>query len=177
MNFTNPSPLIGSMRSPQNVMPVDVGGIQNQYQNQYQRNMSPEQWEYVQQVRRTGYDPNMMPQVQQPQQPEQSDPYNDFITEFNQCSNVVQASILENPEFKQCMAECDKKIQATMEALVRPQVMQTQDGRVAFERLLASFRGVRDQAKQQEAQNMQRIQALMNDDVVRKRIEELEKNK
>jgi hypothetical protein len=43
--------------------------------------------------------------------------------------------------------------------------------------LLASFRGVRDQAKQQEAQNMQRIQALMNDDVVRKRIEELEKNK
>ena len=50
-------------------------------------------------------------------------------------------------------------------------------GRVAFERLLASFRGVRDQAKQQEAQNMQRIQALMNDDVVRKRIEELEKNK
>ena len=171
MNFTNPSPLIGGMRSPQNVMPVDVGGTQNQYQNQYQRNMSPEQWEYVQQVRRTGYDPNMMPQVQQPQQPEQSDPYNDFITEFNQCSNVVQASILENPEFKQCMAECDKKIQATME------VMQTQDGRVAFERLLASFRGVRDQAKQQEAQNMQRIQALMNDDVVRKRIEELEKNK
>ena len=173
MNFTNPSPLIGSMRSPQNVMPVDVGGTQNQYQ----RNMSPEQWEYVQQVRRTGYDPNMMPQVQQPQQPERSDPYNDFITEFNQCSNVVQASILENPEFKQCMAECDKKIQATMEALVRPQVMQTQDGRVAFERLLASFRSVRDQAKQQEAQNMQRIQALMNDDVVRKRIEELEKNK
>ena len=75
------------------------------------------------------------------------------------------------------MAECDKKIQATMEALVRPQVMQTQDGRVAFERLLASFRSVRDQGKQQEAQNMQRIQALMNDDVVRKRIEELEKNK
>lgn len=177
MNFTNPSPLIGSMRSPQNVMPVDVGGTQNQYQNQYQRNISPEQWEYVQQVRRTGYDPNMMPQVQQPQQPEQSDPYNDFITEFNQCSNVVQASILENPEFKQCMTECDKKIQATMEALVRPQVMQTQDGRVAFERLLASFRSVRDQAKQQEAQNMQRIQALMNDDVVRKRIEELERNK
>ena len=33
------------------------------------------------------------------------------------------------------------------------------------------------EAIQQEAQNMQRIQALMNDDVVRKRIEELEKNK
>ena len=33
------------------------------------------------------------------------------------------------------------------------------------------------EAVQQEAQNMQRIQALMNDDVVRKRIEELEKNK
>lgn len=82
MNFTNPSPLIGGMRSPQNVMPVDVGGTQNQYQNQYQRNMSPEQWEYVQQVRRTGYDPNMMPQVQQPQQPEQSDPYNDFISNY-----------------------------------------------------------------------------------------------
>ena len=172
MNFTNPSPLIGNMRSAQNVMPVDVGGTQNQYQNQYQRNISPEQWEYVQQVRRTGYDPNMMPQVQQP---EQSDPYNDFITEFGQCSNVVQATILEDPEFKQCMAECDKKIQATMESLVRPQVMQTQDGRIAFEKLLASFRGVRDKAKQQEAQNMQRIQTLMNDDVVRKRIEELEK--
>lgn len=44
-----------------------------------------------------------------------------------------------------------QKIQATMEALVRPQVMQTQDGRVAFERLLASFRGVRDQAKQRRS--------------------------
>lgn len=146
-----------------------VGTSMPQKQNM---GVSPQEWEYVQQLRRTGYDPTQL--MQQNSMNNQSDPYSDFELEFSKCSPIVQNRILNDPTFKQNMLECDKLIQATMEALVRPQVMQTREGRIAFEKLLSTFRNIKDSYAKEEADNMERIQRLMQDDVVKKRLAELE---
>lgn len=166
MAFTNPSPLIGSsmfgtLAPQQSTLP----------------NVSPQEWEYIQQIRRTGYDPNQLQQIQNNQQQiPQSDPYNDFESEFLKCSSVVQNKIMQDEEFRNIMGECDKHIQHMVEQLIRPQVMQTKDGRLAFEKLLAIFRQRRDVYIKEEAENMEKFQKLMNDEVVRKRMAEIEDN-
>lgn len=150
-----------------------VGGFSQSGVSKQNTGVSPQEWEYVQQLRRTGYDPSQF--MQQNQSAIQSDPYSDFELEFSKCSPVVQSKILNDPAFKQSMLECDNLIQATVESLVRPQVMQTRDGRIVFEKLLATFRNIKDSYAKEEADNMERIQRLMQDDVVKQRLAEIEK--
>ena len=139
--------------------------------------VSPQEWEYVQSMRRTGWDMNQMPQMLQQNQVPQSDPYLDFSNEFSRCSTSVQSKILNDPEFKSTMQECDRKIQSAIEDMVRPQVMQTPDGRISFERMLATFRQVKDKYIKEETENMEILQTFMQDEVVKKRIAELSANK
>lgn len=140
--------------------------------------VSPQEWEYIQTMRRTGWDLNQQPQInQQPPQQYQSDPYIDFTNEFSKCSNTVQNRILNDPEFKSAIDECDKKIQSMVENIIRPQVMQTPDGRVSFERMLAVFRNVRDKYSKEESDSLETLQKLMQDEVVKKRIVELNNQK
>lgn len=162
MPLSNQNPLMNNFISSQNSN-LNLPG----------NNVSPQEWEYIQQIRRTGYDQNQV--QQQNVANNQSDPYNDFETEFSKCSSTVQNKILNDSDFKQSMFECDKLIQATMESIIRPQVMQTRDGRMAFERLLATFRNIKDRYIKEESDNMERLQKLMQDDVVKQRLAEIEK--
>lgn len=163
MPFTNPSPLISGL---------------NYGQSSSAPAVSPQEWEYIQQVRRTGYDPNQAQQIQNQMQPQQqSDPYTEFETEFLKCSTIVQNKIMEDNEFKYIMAECDKQIQRMVEYIVRPQVLQTKDGRIAFERLLGAFKELKNKYSKEEMDNMEKIQMLMNDEVIRKRMMEMESAK
>lgn len=146
MPFTNQSPLVPVVTANSYTQPVVKNG---QYQN-----MSPQEWEYIQQVRRTGYDPNQIPQMQTQQI---SDPYLDFQNEFGKCSNAVQRSILQDENFKMAMSECDRQIQSMVETIVRPQVMQTTDGRVCFERLLSAFRNIRDKYSEEEVKTIELV--------------------
>lgn len=157
MAFDSPSPLLSGLNNPQ---------IRNNFNN-----VSPQEWEYIQQVRRTGYDPNQLKSVQEQQNI--SDPYVDFQNEFNSCSVNIQQRILNDNEFKSVMYECDKQVQSMIENIVRPQVLQTKDGRIAFERLLATFRKLKDSYSNEEAENMKTINMLMQDEVVLKRLAEL----
>jgi hypothetical protein len=75
------------------------------------------------------------------------------------------------------MDDCDKRIQAMVEDLIRPQLMQTPDGRIAFEKMLATFRQVRDKYSKEESDNLEALQMVMQDEVVKKRIAELNKQK
>lgn len=149
-----------------------LGTYSNNVNRGTSSNVSPQEWEFVQQLRQTGYNPNQV--VNNQQMVNQSDPYTDFEIEFSKCSNVVQNKILNDPEFKQSMFECDRIVQAALERAIRPQVMQTNEGRIAFEKLLATFRNIKDGYAKEEAANMEKLQILMQDDVVRKRLAELE---
>ena len=156
-----------------------MGGSFNSTQRapSYQNSM-PQEWEYLQQIKRSGYDPSQIPNMQNQmnQQMPQSDPYTDFENEFLKCSNVVQNRIMEDPEFKSVMNNCDSLIQRAVEQIVRPQVIQTQEGRISFEKLLATFRDVKVKYEKEETENMEKIQRLMNDEVVKKRMMELNNN-
>lgn len=134
-------------------------------------NVSPQEWEYIQTMRRTGWQEPPNQQMQQ----QQSDPYSDFESEFNKCSSTVQNRILNDVEFKETMNNCDRLLQGAIEAMVRPQVIQTQEGRIAFEKMLATFRQLRDRYSQEEIKNMEKFQKIMQDEVVQKRLAELEK--
>lgn len=156
MGFDNPTPLLGGF---------------NYSKPKTMNNISPQEVEYIQQVRRTGYDFDQMRNMQAQQS--MSDPYVDFQNEFNSCSSNIQQRIMEDNDFRMAMSECDKQIQSMVENLVRPQVMQTKDGRLAFERLLAVFRKLKEGYSHQEAENMKTINMLMQDEVVLKRLAEL----
>ena len=142
--------------------------------NKPSNNISQQEWEYIQNLRRNGWQ-DIQQQRQQQNQQQISDPYTDFEIEFSKCSTVVQNKILNDIEFKRTMDYCDRLIQGALESIVRPQVIQTSEGRIAFERMLATFRELRDKYSQEEIQSMEKISRIMQDDVVRKRIEELEK--
>ena len=136
-------------------------------------NVSPQEWEYIQTMRRTGWDVNQQPQFQNQNQIPQSDPYSDFISEFSRCSLSVQNKILNDSEFKSIMEECDKRMQSMIEDIIRPQVMQTPEGRVSFEKMLATFRQVKDKYIKEENESMEVLQKVMQDEVVKRRIAEL----
>ena len=148
------------------IMPRNFGQQLTQQNNT--SSVSPQEWEYIQTMRRTGWDVN-----QQQNQVPQSDPYIDFAGEFSKCSSSVQNRILNDPEFKSAMDECDRRIQSMVEDIVRPQVMQTSEGRIAFEKMLAVFRQTRDKYSKEEAANLEALQKVMQDEVVQKRIAEL----
>ena len=156
MGFDNPTPLLGNFNYPR---------------AKTMNTISPQEVEYIQQVRRTGYDFDQMRNMQEQQNI--SDPYIEFQNEFNSCSSNIQQRIMEDKDFRVAMTECDKQIQSMIENLVRPQVMQTKDGRLAFERLLAVFRKLKEGYAHQEAENMKTINMLMQDEVVLKRLAEL----
>lgn len=142
--------------------------------NRTNSNVSPQEWEFIQTMRKTGWqEPPNIQQTNQIQQI-QSDPYSDFEIEFNKCSPTVQNRILNDEEFKIIMNECDRMIQSAVESIVRPQVIQTPNGRLAFERMLGTFRQLRDRYSQEEIRNMERFQKMMQDEVVQKRLAELE---
>lgn len=152
--------------NPQNPL---LGGMINYNLNSQSQNITPQDFEYVQQVRQTGsYIPNPNQNFQQ------SDPYTDFTNEFSGCSVVVRDKIMQDPDFNMAMKECDRQMQLMVENYVRPQVLQTKDGRIAFERLLAVFREIKDKYAREEAANMDRFQRLMNDSKIQQRIIELE---
>ena len=139
------------------------------YNNNNNSGVTQQDWEYIQTMKRKGY------QDQQAQQPVQSDPYTDFENEFVKCTSTVQNKVLNDKEFKNAMENCDKIIQSTVEAIVRPQVLQTSEGRMSFEKMLAIFRELKNKYSQEETQRMEEFQKIMQDEVVQKRLAELQK--
>lgn len=163
MSLMNQNPLLPNSSN---------NGSNYNYFGRQMPNVSPQEWEYIQSIRRTGWqDPNIQ---QQPTQ-QLSDPYTDFETEFSKCSTTVQNKILNDSEFKKSMEYCDRLMQGAIESIVRPQVIQTPEGRIAFERMLATFRSVKDKYTEEEIKSMERLNKIMQDEVVQKRLAELEK--
>lgn len=146
--------------------------------NQQNTSVSPQEWEYVQMLRNSGWNTQQIPQpYNQQNQVQKSDPYIDFTNEFSACSAIVKNKILKDPEFQVAMEECDKKIQSMIEDMIRPQLMQTPDGRLSFEKMLAKFRDVKEKYLKEENENFEALQKVMQDEVVKNRIAELNQSK
>lgn len=159
MSIMNQNPLLSRISVPDN---------NNQMRAQ---SFSPQEWEYIQTMRRTGGWQDFPQNYQQ----NISDPYTDFENEFNKCSSVIQNKIINSEEFKDSMRICDEIMQRYIESIVRPQIMQTGEGRIAFEKLLAVFRGLKEKYSKEEIINMEKFHKIMQDEVVQKRLAEIEK--
>lgn len=104
-----------------------------------------------------------------------SDPYMELMNIMGNCSGTVRANITNNPEYKEVEAECDMLIKQTMEELIVPQVLNKPNGRMAFEKMVAIAKKLRDKYSQEEIAVNEQFQKLMQDEVVQKRLQELSK--
>ena len=152
--------------NPQN--PVLTAGGLNGYSAGYQQYLTPntrltiEQQNYLQ---------------QQQQVAPQNDPYTSGMTILSQCSDFVKSKIMQDYRYRQIDNECEMLVKQFIYASVIPQVLNTQGGRIAFERWENSIKQLKQDYSPEEAkmiENMQNVQALMNDPVVMERLRELQ---
>lgn len=105
-----------------------------------------------------------------------SNPYNDYIQELNSASPTVRNKILQTQEYNDIDAYCENLIKQAIYETIIPQLVNTQQGRNAFERLSFTTKKLKDYYTQEEVATNEQLQMLMKDEVVIKRLKELQKN-
>ena len=113
-------------------------------------------------------------QYQQPQQQALSDPYNDFKNLLNSCSDIVREKILNDNRFQQEYATCEEVLKQVLYAKVIPEVLSDQNGRIMFEKLFATAKNVKEELVQKDIQKEKQLELLMNDEVVLRRLQEIQ---
>ena len=152
--FTNPSPLVYPNTMSQNSYLAN--------QNQFPTN--PKEMEMI-----------MRQKWNESQQtPMQSDPYTQFQNEMYQCSPTVKNKIMNDDEYRQADYQCELLMKQALEEVLIPQLVNTPNGRLAFERLSAITKNLKQKYIQEEVQANEQLQKLMNDEVVLNRLRELQ---
>lgn len=154
--FTNPSPLVYPTGAP------------SQSHNPYltQAQSSPE----MEMIMRRKWNES------QQQVPMQPDPYMQFQNEMSQCSPTVKNKIMNDSDYIQADNQCEALLKQAIEEAIIPQLINTPNGRVAFERLTAITRNLKQKYIQDEVIANEQLQALMKDEVVINRLKELQTN-
>lgn len=157
--FNNPSPLVYSNGAPR---------YNNDGRNQW-NNQSPQEVELMmkQKFQQT-FVPN---QVQN--QNYQSDPYLELQNELLNCSVSVRNKIINDKEYQLCDNECEILLKQAIEEIFVPQLLNTPKGRMAMERFVGVVKQLKEKYSQEEVQTNEQLQALLNDEVVRKRMQQL----
>lgn len=124
----------------------------------------------------TKFTVEQLQQYQQYQQPQQSlsDPYNDFKNLLNSCSDVVREKILIDQRFQQEYATCEELLKQVLYAKVIPEVLADQNGRIMFEKLFATAKTVKEELIQKDIQKEKMLEQLMSDEVVLRRLQEIQ---
>ena len=110
---------------------------------------------------------------QQAGQPTQSSPYEDYKKVMESCTDSVRGKMAADERFQSVHAECENLIKQYLYEQVIPQILQTQPGLTAFERLYATAKQVREDCIRQEVQQAQEIERLLSDDLVQERLKEI----
>lgn len=125
---------------------------------------------------------NQLQSYQQNIQPQTySNPYEDYINVLSSCSGLVKQKIMQDKDYQQADAECEMLIKQLWYSKIIPELLNYQEGRVAFEKLYNITKQRKQDYTQEEAQELQSlmqsknmIDLLSSDPVVRKRLEELQ---
>lgn len=110
-----------------------------------------------------------------PLQNYQSDPYTELQNELMNCSATVRHKIISDREYQACDNECELLLKQAVEEIFIPQILNTPRGRIAMEKFVGVVKQLKERYSQEEAQTNEQIQALLNDEVVRKRMQQLSK--
>lgn len=158
--FTNPSPLVYPNTMSQ----------QNSYLNMNQNpNQFPANPKEMEMIMRQKWNESQ-------QTPMQSDPYTQFQNEMYQCSPTVKNKIMNDDEYKQADYQCELLMKQALEEVLIPQLINTPNGRLAFERLAVITKNLKQRYIQEEVQANEQLQKLMSDEVVLNRLRELQNN-
>lgn len=107
----------------------------------------------------------------------QSDPYQEFQILMSSCPPNIKYKIMNNDEYIKCDQECEMLIKQAVEEAIIPQILNTPQGRVVFERFLGVAKKLKDKFSKEEVETAEQLQKLMQDEVVQKRLKELVENK
>ena len=156
--FNNPSPLVypsGNYR---------YGENRPSWSNQ-----NPQEVELM--MKQKFQQPNMQNQVQF--QNYQTDPYLELQNELLNCSVTVRNKIISDREYQICDNECELLLKQAIEEIFVPQILNTPKGRVAMEKFVGVVKQLKEKYSQEEAQTNEQLQNLLNDEVVRQRMQQL----
>jgi DNA-directed RNA polymerase specialized sigma54-like protein len=134
---------------------------------------------------------NPILQIQQPYSPEttrftmeqeynrlrapQTSVYSDYLNVMNSCSDVTKGRITSDERFAASYAQCEMLLKEHLYTQVLPLVLESQDGRIAFEQLYNVAKNLKDEYTQRDVQKEKQLELLMQDEVVLKRLQELQK--
>lgn len=107
----------------------------------------------------------------------QSDPYQEFQILMSSCPPNIRYKIMNSEEYIKCDQECEMLIKQAIEEAVIPQILNTPQGRVSFEKFLGVTKKLKDKFSQEEVETAEQLQKLMQDEVVQQRLKELAENK
>lgn len=156
--FNNPSPLV-----------YPSGNYRYSENRQSWNNQSPQEVELM--MKQKFQQPNMPSQTQF--QNYQSDPYLELQNELLNCSVSVRNKIISDKEYRLCDNECELLLKQAIEEIFVPQILNTPKGRVAMEKFVGVVKQLKEKYSQEEAQTNEQLQSLLNDEVVKKRMQQL----
>ena len=107
----------------------------------------------------------------------QSNPYDDFRNTLNSCSDIVRGKIIQDTRFQNIYTTCEEAIKQVLYAKVIPEVLSDPNGRMVFEQMYVTTKALKDELLQKDIQKEQQLEILMNDEVVLKRLQEIQSGK
>lgn len=151
------------------VNPVLAAGGVNAYNspNQQSYNLNPYNRVTIEQQ-------NYLQQQQQQQYVNQNDPYTAGSTLLSQCSDLVRSKIMQDKHYQQVDAECEMLIKQFLYGNIIPQVLNSQQGRIAFEKWEQCIKELKQEYSKEEVAMTQNMNALLSDPVVVARLQELQ---
>lgn len=106
----------------------------------------------------------------------ETDPYLELQQILGSCSATVRQKIISDKNYRLCDEECETLVKQMVEEIIIPQVLATPQGRIAFENFAGTVKKLKEKYYQEEVETTQKIQQLMQDDVVKQRLHELTLN-
>lgn len=106
--------------------------------------------------------------------PPPNNPYNDYVSIINSCSDVTKEKILTDERFVATYNQCEGCLKEYLYAQVIPQVLEIQAGRAAFEQLFLVTQKLKEEYTQRDKQKEKQLELLMQDEVVLQRLQELQ---
>ena len=103
----------------------------------------------------------------------ENDPYFELQQILGSCSATVKQKIMSDKSYMLCDEECETLIKQMVEDIIIPQVIATPQGRIVFENFVGTVKKLKEKYYQEEIETTQKIQQLMQDEVVKQRLQEL----
>ena len=103
----------------------------------------------------------------------ETDPYIELQQILGSCSSTVKQRIMNDNNYKACDNECEQLIKQAIEEIMIPQVLMTSQGRIAFEKFVGVVKKLKEKYSEEEVETTQKLQTLMQDEIVKKRLKEL----